>query len=123
VWWLRDRDGPWLDRCGVLERDAFYLRRVDDAGARMSTYCSIWASKPWVWGLFSLILPTTIEPSTPASSAIWRIGAPQRLSTMLMPAWTSGLLSLSLPTAALARSKATPAPRTMPSSLDVLGDR
>ena len=25
-------------------------------------------------GLFSVILPTTIEPSTPAFSAIWRIG-------------------------------------------------
>jgi hypothetical protein len=50
---------------GVLQRDAYYLRRVDEADARMSTYCSIWASKPWVWGLFSLILPATSEPSCP----------------------------------------------------------
>ena len=36
----------------------------------MSTYSSFWASKPKVSDLFSRILPTTIEPSTPAFSAI-----------------------------------------------------
>src|SRR4029077_4164034 len=37
----------------------------------MSTYCSVWASKPKVGDLFSNTLPTTIEPSTPEFSAIW----------------------------------------------------
>src|SRR5208283_804709 len=82
----------------------------------MSTYCSVWASKPKVSDLFSVILPTTIEPSTPAFSTIWRIGASSALSTMLMPAWTSAFSSLSLRTADLARKSATPPPGTMPSS-------
>ena len=56
----------------------------------MSTYFSFWASKPKVSDFSSMILPTTIEPSTPAFSAIWRIGASSALSTMLMPACTSG---------------------------------
>ena len=35
-------------------------------------------------------MPTTIEPSTPAFSAIWRIGACSARLTMLMPAsWSS----------------------------------
>src|SRR5271157_5940381 len=37
----------------------------------MSTYCSVWASKPKVWDLLARTLPTTIEPSTPEFSAIW----------------------------------------------------
>src|SRR5262249_55295829 len=57
-----------------------------------------------------MILPTTIEPSTPEFSAICRSGVSSALSTMLMPACTSGLLSVILPTAFLARSSATPPP-------------
>ena len=45
----------------------------------MSTYSSVCALKPKVSDLFSRILPTTIEPSTPAFSAIWRIGASSAL--------------------------------------------
>src|SRR6478736_1941919 len=56
-----------------------------------SPYSPVWASKPKVGDLFSSTLPTTIEPSTPAFSAIWRIGASSALSTMLMPAWMSSL--------------------------------
>src|SRR5271167_2648590 len=69
----------------------------------MSTYCSVCASKPKVWDLFARTLPTTVEPSTPEFSAIWRIGASRALSTILMPDWTSAFSSLSLPIAALAR--------------------
>ena len=36
----------------------------------MSTYSSVWALKPKVAEAFSMTLPTTIEPSTPAFSAI-----------------------------------------------------
>ena len=68
----------------------------------MSTYCSVCASKPKVGDLFSSTLPTTIEPSTPEFSAIWRIGASRALSTMLMPAWMSALSPLSLPIACAA---------------------
>ena len=82
----------------------------------MSTYSSVCASKPKVSDLFSRILPTTIEPSTPEFSAIWRIGASSALSTMLMPACTSEFSLVSLPTALRARSSATPPPGTMPSS-------
>src|SRR3984957_19550240 len=57
--------------------------------ATMSTYSSVCALKPNVSDLFSRILPTTIEPSTPAFSAIWRTGASSAFSTMLMPACTS----------------------------------
>ena len=46
--------------------------------ATMSTYGSFWASKPNVSDLFSATLLTTIEPSAPAFSAIWRIGAFER---------------------------------------------
>src|ERR1700683_4232165 len=70
----------------------------------MSTYCSVWASKPKVGDLFSSTLPTTIEPSTPEFSSIWRMGASSALSTMLMPDWTSSFSLVSLPIAALARS-------------------
>src|SRR5262249_48825976 len=63
-----------------------------------------------------MILPTTIEPSTPEFSAICRTGDSSALSTMLMPAWTSELSLVILPTAFLARSSATPPPGTMPSS-------
>jgi hypothetical protein len=45
---------------------------------------------------FSRILPTTIEPSTPAFSAIWRTGACSARRTMLMPAFWSSLSPLSL---------------------------
>src|SRR5258707_217060 len=86
----------------------------------MSTYCSVWASKPKVCDLFSRILPTTIEPSTPEFSAICRIGASSARSTMLMPDWTSSLSLVSLPIAALARNSATPPPETMPSSTAAL---
>src|SRR6202171_2655442 len=63
-----------------------------------------------------MILPTTIEPSTPEFSAIWRAGASSALSTMLIPAWTSWLSLVMRPTAFLARKSATPPPGTMPSS-------
>src|SRR5262245_46696383 len=63
-----------------------------------------------------MILPTTIEPSTPEFSAIWRTGDSKALSTMLIPACTSGFSSWMRPTAFLARSKATPPPATIPSS-------
>src|SRR4026207_754128 len=62
-----------------------------------------------------MILPTTIEPSTPEFSAIWRIGDSSAFNTMLMPAWTSELSLWMRPTAFLARSSATPPPGTMPS--------
>src|SRR5215468_11196734 len=39
-----------------------------------STYSSLWASKPKVSDLCSMILPTTIEPSTPEFSAILHVG-------------------------------------------------
>src|SRR4030081_2891816 len=64
----------------------------------MSTYSSVWASKPKVSDLFSRILPTTIEPSTPEFSAICRTGDSSALSTILMPAWTSELSLVILPT-------------------------
>ncbi len=83
--------------------------------ATMSTYSSFWASKPNVSLLFSSTLPTTMEPSTPAFSAICRIGASSAFSTMLMPAWTSALSLVRRPTAFLARSSAVPPPGTMPS--------
>ena len=51
----------------------------------MSTYCSVWASKPKVWDLLAKTCPTTIEPSTPEFSAICRIGASRAFSTILMP--------------------------------------
>ena len=52
-----------------------------------STNYSDWALKPKVSEEeLSVILPTTIEPSTPAFSAIWRIGASRAFRTMLMPA-------------------------------------
>src|SRR6202161_1722191 len=63
-----------------------------------------------------MILPTTIEPSLPAFSAIWRIGASRAFKTMLIPACSSAFSLLSLETAILARSSATPPPGTMPSS-------
>src|SRR5881398_1860934 len=63
-----------------------------------------------------MILPTTIEPSTPEFSAICRVGDSSALSTMLMPACTSGLRSAMRPTAFLARNSATPPPGTIPSS-------
>src|SRR5262249_42838746 len=63
-----------------------------------------------------MILPTTIEPSTPEFSAIWPNGDSKALSTMLIPACTSGFSSWMRPTAFLARSKATPPPATIPSS-------
>src|SRR5262249_8816225 len=63
-----------------------------------STYSSLCASKPKVSDLCSMILPTTIEPSTPEFSAICRVGDSSALSTMLMPACTSALPSLILPT-------------------------
>src|ERR1700730_1685668 len=87
----------------------------------MSTYSSDWASKPKVSDFDSRILPTTIEPSTPEFSAICRIGASSALSTILMPACTSELALVILPTAFLARSSATAPPRTMPSSTPALG--
>jgi hypothetical protein len=64
----------------------------------------------------SITLPTTIEPSAPAFSAIWRIGDSIARRTMLMPAWTSALSDLSFSTARLERRSATPPPGTMPSS-------
>src|ERR1700689_1335988 len=75
--------------------------------ATMSTYSSVCASKPNVSDLFSRILPTTIEPSTPAFSAIWRTGASSAFSTMLMPACTSELSLTIRPTAFLRRSRPT----------------
>src|ERR1700693_3414682 len=74
--------------------------RTTFAGSTMpafsiSTYCPVWASKPKVCDLFSSTLPTTIEPSTPEFSAIWRIGDSSARSTILMPAWMSGLSDLS----------------------------
>jgi len=59
------RSGASAARCGSLQRDAYYLLRVDDAGARMAAYCSFWASKPWVWDLFSAILPPMSELRLP----------------------------------------------------------
>ena len=56
----------------------------------MSTYSSVCKSKPKVGDSWSVILPTTIEPSTPDFSAICRIGASSAFRTMLMPALTSG---------------------------------
>ena len=50
-----------------------------------STYSSFWASKPKVSDFDSMILPTTIEPSTPEFSAICRAGASMAFITMLMP--------------------------------------
>jgi hypothetical protein len=38
------------------------------------------------WDLFSVILLTTIEPSTPEFSAIWRIGCSSPVSRLL---WSS----------------------------------
>src|SRR6202023_2302532 len=74
--------------------------------ATMSTYSSVCASKPKVSVLFSRILPTTIEPSTPAFSAIWRTGASSAFSTILMPACTSAFSLWMRPTAFLARRSA-----------------
>ena len=71
----------------ILQRSPYNLGGVDDAlvdqidivvvlrvvaeGRRLSARCT---------------LPTTIEPSTPAFSAIWRIGACSARRTMLTPA-------------------------------------
>ena len=38
------RDHEAGDRRRVLQRDPHDLRRIDDAGASISTYCSVWAS-------------------------------------------------------------------------------
>ena len=43
--------------------------------ATRSPYSSVWALKPKLASVLSRILPTTMEPSTPAFSAIWRSGA------------------------------------------------
>jgi hypothetical protein len=44
-------------------------------------------------------LPTTIEPSTPAFSAIWRTGACSALRTMSMPTLVWSLFDFSLASA------------------------
>ena len=49
-----------------------------------SPYSPVWASKPKDGDLWSVTLPTTIEPSTPAFSAIWRIGACSARRMMLI---------------------------------------
>src|SRR6516165_9807407 len=60
------------DRSRILQRGAHDLGGIDDALSTKSTYSSLWASKPKVSDLCSMILPTTIEPSTPEFSAICR---------------------------------------------------
>ncbi len=84
--------------------------------ATRSTYSSFCASKPKLGCFDSSTFCTTIEPSTPAFSTIWRIGASSARFTMLMPAWMSRLSSVSFATALEAIRSAVPPPGTMPSS-------
>ena len=53
----------------------------------MSMYSSACASKPKLRLSFSMTLPTTTDPSTPAFSAIWRSGAWIARRTIMMPAF------------------------------------
>jgi hypothetical protein len=80
-----------------------------------SPYSPVCASNPNDGDLWSVTLPTTIEPSTPAFSAIWRIGACSARRMMLTPASWSSLSPLAFRDFA-AHSSATPPPGTMPSS-------
>src|SRR6201996_8622414 len=81
-----------------------------------SPYSSVWALKPNDGEALSSTLPTTIEPSTPAFSAIWRIGACRARRTMAMPAVWSSLSPVRPSRIFDAFSRATPPPGTMPSS-------
>jgi len=53
----------------------------------MSPYSSVWALKPNVLSLLSLILPATTAPSTPAFSAICLKGASSARFTIAIPAF------------------------------------
>jgi hypothetical protein len=75
----------------VLKGGAHDLGRVDDALLDHVAILAVWALKPKLSDLFSSTLPTTIEPSTPAFSTIWRIGAWMARRTMAMPAVWSAL--------------------------------
>jgi hypothetical protein len=82
------------DRSGVLQRRPGDLRRVDDAGATRSSYL-VGARVVAVVG-WSLLrtFSTTIEPSTPAFCAIWRIGSSSARSTIRTPICSSASSSL-----------------------------
>ena len=54
-----------------------------------SVYSPVAALKPWP-GFISRTLATTIEPSTPAFSAIWRSGSSSVRSTIRAPVRSSG---------------------------------
>ncbi len=79
-------------------------------------YVSLCASKPKLCVLFSSTFETTIDPSTPAFSTICLIGASSDFRTILIPAWISAFLSVSVLTAFVHLNKATPPPGRTPSS-------
>jgi hypothetical protein len=80
-----------------------------------SSYSSVAALKPKAPVPF-LTFSTTIEPSTPALWAIWRVGSSTARRTILTPYCRSSS-NFTLSSAASARISATPPPGTMPSSM------
>ena len=79
----------------------------------MLPYSPFCASYPYAYVSFSRILPTTIEPSSPAFSAIWRAGHESAFLTMSIPCLWSSLWPLSLSRTFVARRSATPPPGRM----------
>ena len=71
----------------------------------------------------SLILPTTIEPSSPALTAIWRAGVLSAFLTISIPVFWSSFSAFSRLSALMDRRRATPPPGRMPSSTAARGSR
>ena len=80
------------------------------------TYSPFWASKPYEYWSFSRILPTMIDPSSPALMAIWRAGQESALRTISTPVFWSSFCVRTFFSTSPARRSATPPPGRMPSS-------
>src|SRR3954451_16212573 len=80
-----------------------------------SSYPSVEALKPKFGSLLALIFPTTIAPSVPEFTTIWRTGSSQARRTILTPNCSSPS-SLRASRTTEARNNATPPPGTIPSS-------
>ena len=85
----------------------------------ISPYARVEALKPKL-PLPSLIFSTTIDPSAPALLAIPLIGSSSTLFIIFTPACSSSSPVLNLSRDAIALTKATPPPGTIPSSTAAL---
>ena len=104
------------DRRSVLQGRRRNFGRVNDFLADEVHVFTVLGVEADAILILSRILPTTMEPSSPALITIWRAGQESALRAMSTPVFWSSFCVRTRFSASVARSKATPPPGRTPSS-------